>query len=266
MELIGLLSALVIGLGVGLVSSVLGLGGGIIIVPLLPLLTQLSPRETIATSLLTVFFVTSVNSWRFHKMNLVAWDTGIILGVFAALASFAAAKATGLVPTFALHAGMAVALALVALLSLAPWVADRAQLPNKTELQRRTSSGVIGLASGLVAGFTGIGGGVLVTPLLARLKAVAATHVVPTANASIMFTSLAGAFALVKVDSVSTTSASLGLVRMDLALALFVGAQVTSPFGRRYQSRLDPRKRDWLIGILLVALTFRTLIAAWRAY
>ncbi len=266
MELTGLLAALAIGLGVGIISSILGLGGGIVIVPLLPLAASLTPRETIGTSLLTVFFVTSVNAFLFHRRGLVSWSAGAVIGVAAGFGSYAAAKGTGSVPVFALHAGMALALALIAVFTLAPRLVGGIQLPNRSERQRRFSSAAIGLLSGVISGFTGIGGGVLITPLLDRLKTIEPRKVVPTANAAIVFTSLAGAFALVKAQSAvppqGGESASLGLVRFDLAIALFLGAQLTSPFGRRYQSRLEPRKRDWLIGALLVALTVRAVIAA----
>ncbi|MCM2282376.1 MAG: sulfite exporter TauE/SafE family protein [Bdellovibrionaceae bacterium] len=259
-----------IGLGVGLVSSMLGLGGGIVIVPLLPLLIGITPQETIGTSLLTVFFVTSVNVWRFHRQQHVAWGVGMRAGVFAAAGSYLAAKTTGLVPTFALHAGMTMALGLVAIMTFVPGAAARVRLPHETEVQKRRSSIGVGFASGLIGGFTGVGGGVLVTPLLARLNLVMRQEVVPTANVTIMCTSLAGALALVKMESLSASSwgaaFALGRVRLDLAIALFLGAQLTSPFGRRMQSQMNPRKRDWLIGTLLVALALRTFIAAWKAF
>lgn len=267
-ELWSIAASLGIGIGVGVISSVLGLGGGIVIVPLLPLVAKLTPRETIGTSLLTVFFVTSVNAYLFHRKGLVAWGPGAVIGIAAGVGAFLAAKSTGLVPTFALHAGMAAALGLIAAVTLAPKLLGGVQLPAGTHRQRRFSSSAIGLVSGLVSGFTGIGGGVLITPLLDRLKTIERRKVVPTANSAIVFTSLSGAFALVNsIPSQEGSGAgfSFGLVRFDLALALFLGAQLTSPFGRRYQSRLDPRKRDWLIGALLVALTIRTIFAAWKS-
>ena len=256
--------SLLIGAIVGLVSSVLGLGGGAIIVPLLPLVAQVSPRMTIGTSLLTVFLVSGTNSWRFHKRGEVNWPSGLLIGAFAAVSSYLAATITGYVSTFALHAGMALVLTFVAVTSFWPFLIERWPLPNRTIAQRRASSGGIGIISGLIAGFTGVGGGVIVTPMLARLKTVVPAHVVPTANASIMLTALAGTLALVKAEP-TLGAGGLGLVRLDLAAALYVGALLTSSFGRSYQSRLDPRKRDWLMGAILIALTVKTFISAYRA-
>lgn len=260
--------AFLTGAGVGLVSSILGLGGGIVMVPLLPLLADITPRETIGTSLMTVFLVTSVNVWRFHLVRQVTWSVGLLGGAFSALGSFIAAVSTGWVHPFVLHSGMAMAVGLVALMTFVPRVADCLNLPRETDAQKRVSSGWIGLASGLIGGFTGVGGGVLVTPLLARLQLVATRSVVPTANVTIMFTALAGTLALVNTSHGARAAGghfTFGLVRLDLAIALFLGAQLTSPYGRRVQSDLDARKRDWLIGALLVALALRTSLAAWNS-
>lgn len=64
LELILLLS---LGLVVGTFSALFGVGGGVLIVPLLPLAVNLSVRETIATSLFAIFLVVANNTLSFQR-------------------------------------------------------------------------------------------------------------------------------------------------------------------------------------------------------
>lgn len=58
----------------GFLSSYMGIGGGIIIVSLLPVFTDFSPEEIIKISLCLVFCLTLFNSLIFLSKNLIAWD------------------------------------------------------------------------------------------------------------------------------------------------------------------------------------------------
>ena len=73
---------------VGATSSLLGLGGGFMIVPLLPLITGIDHREAIATSLMTILFISSTNSYFFHKQSLVKWKLALALGSSTAIGSY----------------------------------------------------------------------------------------------------------------------------------------------------------------------------------
>ena len=77
----------ILGLVVGLLSTLLGLGGGILIVPALPLLIDLGQKSTIATSLLTISMLVSVNSWSFHKKGRVIWPVAIPIGIATAISA-----------------------------------------------------------------------------------------------------------------------------------------------------------------------------------
>ena len=64
---------LVTGLSVGFVSTIFGIGGGIIMVPLLSLILPYSHLEAIATSLATIIFVAGFNTYNFSKQDVIVW-------------------------------------------------------------------------------------------------------------------------------------------------------------------------------------------------
>jgi uncharacterized membrane protein YfcA len=241
-----------IGIGVGLASLFLGLGGGLLIVPLLPLISGVSAREAIGTSLLTVFFVSLQNAWMFYRESRIDLRAAAYIGLFGAISSFIAGRLTDRVPEFMLHTVFFVVLILLAITSFM-WRGKKTV--EERPLTKSFAAGV-GLTTGLISGFTGVGGGIFVVPALSFSRRVLQEKIVPTSVATIVITSFAGSFAFL---SEAVTKNSLE-IRPDLAIALFLGAITASQLFRTHQKKLTPRNRDWLIGGLLLILAIRTLI------
>lgn len=253
-----------IGIGVGLASVFFGLGGGIVIVPLLPLVATISTREVIGTSLMTVALVAAANTWSFHRQKLIEWRVAILIGCFSAIGAFISGKLTLFIPEVALK------LVFATLLFFLGWKTFHhsrrlsAAAPPVPQLKSPVV-GALGFCSGLISGLTGVGGGLFVVPLLSMLRATEPRMMVPTSVATVVLTSAAGALAFLEKGGQSQSSAFSGLssgdVRLDLAGAIFLGGILASVLSRPYQSRLSARKRDWLMGLILLALSIRMIVA-----
>ena len=76
------LAAVGLGLAAGVVSGLLGVGGGLLFVPTL-LALGLDQREAEATSLLAILPTVAVGAWRQHAYGNLAWRSAIWLGVFS---------------------------------------------------------------------------------------------------------------------------------------------------------------------------------------
>ena len=74
------LIVLAIGLGIGLDFGFLGLGGGALIVPFLPIAAPMAQVEVIATSLFTILLVVVNNTISFHRKKLVSWKFALVMG------------------------------------------------------------------------------------------------------------------------------------------------------------------------------------------
>jgi len=94
-EVLLLTSYIIVGLLAGLLPGLFGLGGGVIMVPSLVFLFahQHFPPEHImhlatGTSLASIFFLTFVTTWQYHRKGAVQWRTlrylipGMTLGVW----------------------------------------------------------------------------------------------------------------------------------------------------------------------------------------
>lgn len=158
-----------LGLVTGFLAGLLGIGGGMIMVPFLTVLLShkgvapdLAVKMAIATSMATIVF-TSVSSVRaHHKRGAVRWDLvktlapGIVLGgVVASLGVFSLLKGASLALFFALFVAF----------SATQMFLDRKPAPTRQmpgPLGSVAAGGVIGFLSGLV----GAGGGFVSVPFM----------------------------------------------------------------------------------------------------
>jgi uncharacterized membrane protein YfcA len=160
---------LALGCFTGFLAGLLGIGGGMLMVPFMTLILShrgvpaaLSVKMAIATSMATILF-TSISSVRaHHKRGAVRWDIvrtlapGIVIGGLVAGAGvFALLKGTTLALVFALFVGFS---ATQMLLDKKP--KPTRQMPGPAG--RFAAGGVIGFISGLV----GAGGGFVSVPFM----------------------------------------------------------------------------------------------------
>jgi uncharacterized protein len=80
-----LLSLVAIGLVAGVFSALFGVGGGIIIVPLLILLLRYDAKIATATSLAAVIFMAASGAATHGALGNVQWDTALLVGIPAML-------------------------------------------------------------------------------------------------------------------------------------------------------------------------------------
>lgn len=250
---VSLLLILCLGLGAGAVSTLLGIGGGIFIVPLLLWFTQMSVFEAIGTSLLTICLVTLVNTVEFSRKGLVRWRVGLMLGIPSGLVALISGY-------FALKAGeFAVQfsfLILLAVLAVATFLRRHSLVdlgsPPPLSPARKAAAISITTVGGFVSAFTGIGSGVILSPVMINFKMVRARELVPTTNLSTMLTTLAGCTGYLILQTVAAH-----YVDVWLGLQIFLVAAVTSHFLRPLQHKIPPAPKAIILSAILLFLCVR---------
>jgi uncharacterized membrane protein YfcA len=159
-----------LGILTGFLAGLLGIGGGMIMVPFLTYMLDaqgvspdLTIKMAIATSMATIIF-TSISSVRaHHKKGAVRWDLvkvlapGIVMGSFiASMGAFAALKGSYLALFFALFVGF----------SATQMILDKKPAPNR---QVPGTPGLLGAGGviGFLSGMVGAGGGFISVPFMA---------------------------------------------------------------------------------------------------
>jgi uncharacterized membrane protein YfcA len=106
--------AAILGVAAGVISGLLGVGGGILFVPTLTLVLSLSQLRAEATSLLAIIPVALVGAARQWRYGNVELRDGLVLGALAAAGAVAGVATANVVPQHALKLAFAGLMLLIA--------------------------------------------------------------------------------------------------------------------------------------------------------
>ena len=243
---------IVLGLLVGILSTFLGLGGGIFFVTFLPILYEgIDHKTAIGTGLASVFFIVSLNTLRFHKRKLVCWDVVFKLAPSTLIFAFLAGKLAHRVPNEILILCLAGILGYLSFWSFL----------NKQKKRRSSASflllNCLGVYAGSISGLTGIGSGAVTSACFLNWNLLPNQKISPTSNAIMIMTNLSGLLAYLSFQNISFNwplQIQMGYVRWDLAFLLFLSSLLTAFFGVRLQSRISENTRRLSIASLLLIL------------
>lgn len=262
-------SCLGIGAVAGFLGGLLGIGGGIIVVPVLIFLFDylgffsdpVFPENTailvvLGTSLASIVFTTmgsAAAQWHRRAIDwriVRSWIPCLVLGAF--VASFIA-KA---LPAFStkLFIGMFIfCVAMTVLIDFAP-DPDR-QLPN------RFVTAVLALFGGLICGLAGIGGGNVVVPTLLffNTQVRKATAVASTLGFAI---SAAGAFGYILNGLGAGIPNAMGYIYIPAIIPLAIGALIFAPLGVYFAHKMRSFWLRKLFGILMIVVSARMVYSA----
>jgi hypothetical protein len=238
--------------GVGALSAVLGLGGGVLLVPIFTLLFNLPIHQAIALSLCCVMATSVTATIRYLPDGLIDLRPVLILETTTIVGSYGAAVAAGMIAERVIAVIFACVMIFAALMMLV-----RKSGNTRTERAHRhaypLALGVSFIAGGLV-GLLGIGGGVIKVPLLRLVMGMSMKEAVA---ASAMMVGISAAFALVPY-----------LQRSDIPVNFLAYAALGTITGAFISSRLFHRIESIYIKIVFALVLIYTaanlVIRAWQ--
>lgn len=238
-----------LGIIVGLCASLLGIGGNIFIIPLLPLLTGLSLIDAIAIGVASVCFITGVNSYFFYKAKLIDKNLVLLALPFSAITGFVAGHSRGAFD----EAYIRIILIGVLGLMLVKLILFRKVLFSLSPLQVKGLIVLLSIVSGLFAGLVGIGNGVLLGPAILSLNLVEHKKISPTINV-LMFINSFFASAALMLSRPFIVFSNLNTITIIVIFA--IGAAY---FGRRFNSLISVKNRKLLVSCVLILTIARLL-------
>jgi uncharacterized membrane protein YfcA len=242
------------GFGVSFVSNVFGFGGAIIMVPVLSLLLPCSHLEAMATSLMTIVLVASLNTFNFHRRGLVVWRVVPLIAAASATCAFVFARISLVVPEKIL---IGIFLLMLLYFAIRIFVLKRDDHSSGVMKKSPLISLGIGSLSGTLSGLTGVGGGGITTPLMLTTGLTGDVEAAPTANAIMIFTSFFASLSFALAESSSLHPFKIGYIHLDSALLLFLGSALFSPVGVRINLNFPPLWRRRILGTILLLVCIR---------
>jgi len=279
------------GLIAGILAGILGIGGGTILVPLLVALGY-SPVHSVATSSFSILITAisgSVQNWR---MGMFSFQRVIGIGLPAVVSAQIGADLASRVYPYYLLAGFGIVLILnIYLIQFRKRLIARKKqdtsiiidnqvistLPNKTNNLNRISVLIIeyieyafknilfnlifarimiGSLAGILAGFFGVGGGVIMVPLQILLLRETIKTAIQTSLGAIVITSVSACLGHALRNNV------VWITGFVLGFGGIIGAQVST----RFLPRLPDEILSLLFRIFLAILSVYVFWLAWQSY
>jgi uncharacterized membrane protein YfcA len=161
--------ALAAGIGGGLLSGLFGIGGGIVLVPLLGLLLGLSQHQAQGVTLAALLLPNGLPAvLHFRRRGIpIPWILVLWLTVGFLPSVWAGARLAARIPDGPLRAGFGI---LLVLMALRVWFhrPPKERAPGHVHPPGQVAAAglLTGVAGGLASGLLGIGGGLIIIPLL----------------------------------------------------------------------------------------------------
>ncbi len=250
------------GLVAGLIAGLLGVGGGIVLVPVLDLVLrylgvppEASMHVAVATSLATII-PTAIASSRTHAARdgidwslVKAWLPGLLLGGLIGSALAARVTAQTLAGGFAF----------VAILFAAKMVLPLDHWRLRDTVPRGLGGNLIAILISAVSAMMGIGGGTLSVPVM-TLTGIAIHRAVGTAAFFGLTLAVPGTIGYLLADPpAELPGATVGLISLSALIAIVPTSTWMAPIGARLAHRLDRRRLTQIFGVFLCLVAVRML-------
>jgi uncharacterized membrane protein YfcA len=243
-------------MAVGMVSTLFGIGGGILMVPLLSLVLPFSHLEAIATSLTTIVLVAGFNTFNFSKKNVIVWHLVPWIALTSSFFAFISAQISTILPETILITVFILFLVYVAIRTF--FIKAEKEHSTTKDYTRMLPMG-IGSISGLISGVTGIGGGGITTPMMLITGLVKNVQASPTSNAIMIFTAFFASLSFAIANSDLTSPFTIGYIHLDSAVLLFLGSAFISRYGVNLNQKFPLFWRKTVLGLLLLSICIRLI-------
>jgi len=238
-------------LGVGALAgglgALLGVGGGVILVPGLIFLAGLPFHSAVATSLVCVVATSVAGSAVYLRRGDIDLPIAVELQAFTVLGAVAAGLSAAFVPAGPLYLSFAVLLAVISLRMWPRRAVERRREPHPASMGMAAGASV---GAGLVSGLLGVGGGVLNVPILHSLLGLAFDRAVATSVFMIGVTA----------GSASAVYLVRGAVDVEIAAVTMLGTVAGASLAARTGRRIGQRTLKMGFSLLLAYVAYRMVL------
>ncbi len=251
---------------IGILASILGVGGGVLFVPTLSLIFGLDPKIAIGTSLAIIVFSSLTGTVTYGRQGRIFYKSAVFIILPSVVCSIIGSLVTAIIPGEILSLIFAAFLMVIALhilipksvgipmIGIGPCFDDRCEdcfrntirvRPNYVHLM------VWGGIGGFLGGITGVGGGVINVPALLSVS-MPIHFAVATSTLVIFVTSLSGAL----------VHTGLGHISLDYLVLYATGSIAGAFLGANIAPKIQSRYLKSAFGIFLLAIVVFMVVKA----
>ncbi|MEM3454677.1 MAG: sulfite exporter TauE/SafE family protein, partial [Thermoproteota archaeon] len=230
---------------IGTLSSLLGVGGGFLMVPMMIYFLNLSPKVATGTSLFVIFLSSIFTNFAYIKQNRIDFLIVAICSIFSIPASIYGSYLVFILSSVIVRKAFGAYLIFISIFMNLSNKLVKFRYKDPIEIRRNINSEVgtfsytlktvliaIGsIFAGLASALFGVGGGTIIVPILSSLSYVP-IHIATASSASVIFfTSLTGSIMRLHFNQIDLPTA------LSLLLGMLPGTQIGAKFSKKISSR-----------------------------
>ncbi|MGA2768733.1 MAG: sulfite exporter TauE/SafE family protein [Candidatus Bathyarchaeia archaeon] len=255
-----------LGFLIGTVAALTGIGGGVFIVPLLTLFYAFSPANAAGTSLTVIVFTALASTLNYSKQRRISYRTGALLAVATAPGGILGVYLTTVISAKLLGAffGFFVIIFVALPMSIDPnsirlkhsstsgagKPATKSDSASFSSLRKMLLCAILSFLGGIASGLLGIGGGVLIVPILTLVVGMPIHFATATSMFTMTFTSTSEA---IQHYFAKQTNFEYALL---LALGTVLGAQV----GAYLSKKTSGKNLRRIFGLVIVIVGVQMIL------
>ncbi len=233
---------------VGFFSGLLGIGGGILMFPLLLYVPPLFGLDAVGVKNITGltmtqgFFASLVAMFFYNKHSLVNKNLVLTLGLSLFLSSLTGSFLSKIVPDRPLLFIFGALAFTASVMMLIPRSYGKDELTEDKVVFHKPTAIIIGVSIGFLIGMVGQGGAFIIIPILLYILKIPLRVALGSTLAIGLFSSSAGL-----VGKIAT-----GQVPFHMAAALLIGAMPSARFGGYVGKRTKTQYLRWLLAVIII--------------
>ena len=238
-----------VGLGAGTVGSIVGIGGGIIITPVLTLM-GFTPAHIASTSLIAVTSTSASSTIAYSRQKKIEYRIGLKMVIFSIPGSIIGA----FISTDISLEFFKLSFAILLMLTGAYILFKNSILKNPNKKPKTSISLLIcytaAFIAGIISSLFGVGGGIIFVPIMVLIFQMTMAKAAPTSQLILFITSLMGTFTYILLAKPDYLNA------LFLAGGAFIGGQI----GAKLSNYIKERTLQKLLSIFLIAVAIKLIL------
>jgi len=265
-----LLWLLLAGIAGGFIAGLIGIGGGIIYVFILPeaLLqmgcpTEYLPQAIITNSLAAIFFASmsaNIQLWKHKNFYL---RPVLLVGLSAVVTSWLTYHFIVISPWYNIRIFNLISIVLMLyMLWLTLTSAKKQEGVDHTSINARQYL-FAGVCGGIIAALSGLGGGIVIIPILNVILNLGIRKASSISSGAICISSLTMSLLAMSTGPDLGVEWSVGYIMLPLVLLLAVGVIWASPFGVRTAQKISSTQISYIYAFILGVVIIKKVAELW---
>ena len=248
---------LIVGAASGFIAGLLGLGGGVIIVPMLSLVfigldidPDLAHRLAVGTSLASIMFTAASSARKHNQFRPLDWKAILPMAPSLVIGTLCGSFLSALLPVLVLRI-----IFLVFLVGLAIRLSLFSREPESAHKVSPVVMAVCGFLIGMLASIVGIAGGVILVPFMLWIG-LPMHGAIGAASMLGVFVALSGTAGAVVNGLIKggLPPGTIGYVHIEALAGVVLAGIFTAPLGARTAHKLSPGKLRLIFGVVMLLM------------